>query len=146
MGGFLATNRKLAEYLRVAARPNILSSAVSGVLAGGLIESIRICRSEEGKNLRLQLSNNADYLRRSFNNLGFKIVGNGEVPVVPVFIGEETKSIKMAERLLKYGIYSPSFRWPAVPKGESRIRITPMATHKREHLDALLQAFDKAKE
>lgn len=146
MGGFLATSRKLAEYLRVASRPNILSSAVSGVLAGGLIESIRICRSEEGKKLRLQLSNNADYLRKSFNDAGFKILGDGEVPVVPVFVGEETKSIKMAERLLEYGIYSPSFRWPAVPKGESRIRITPMATHKKEHLDALLQAFGKAKE
>jgi len=146
MGGFLASSKKLAEHLRVAARPNILSSALSGVLAGGLIESIKICRSEEGAKLRSQLSANADYLRKSFNNLGFKIVGNGEVPVTPVFIGEEAKSIKLAEKLLEYGIYSPSFRWPAVPKGESRIRVTPMATHKKEHLDALLQAFSRVKE
>jgi len=146
MGGFLASGKKLAEHLRVAARPNILSSAVSGVLAGGLIEAIKICRSEEGIKLRSQLSANADYLRKNFNALGFKIVGNGEVPVTPVFIGEESKSIRLADRLLEYGIYSPSFRWPAVPKGESRIRITPMATHKKEHLDALLHAFGKVKE
>jgi 8-amino-7-oxononanoate synthase len=145
MGGFLATNKKLAEYLRFGLRTNILSSAVPGVLAGGLLESIKICRSEEGKNLRYKLFENANYLRIGFEKMGFKVLGNGEIPVIPVLIGNEAKSIKLTKKLLEYGIYSPSFRWPAVPKGQSRMRITPMATHKKEHLDALLGFFKKAK-
>ena len=77
--------------------------------------------------------------------MGFSILGNGEVPVVPVLIGDEAKSIKLADRLLDEGVFSPSFRWPAVPMGQSRLRIVPMATHKKEHLDAMLSAVGKIK-
>jgi len=47
--------------------------------------------------------------------------------------------------LFERGIFAPSVRWPAVPKGEARIRFTVMATHTKEHIDRLLKACKEIK-
>lgn len=141
MGGFLAGDKNLIEYLRIVSRPYIFSSAISGVLAGGLIKAIEICKNNS--ELRKKLFDNANYLRRHLQEMGFQLFGSKQVPVVPVLIGDEVIGIKFSERLFKRGIYIPCFRWPAVLKGKSRIRVTPMATHTKQHLDTLLAVFEK---
>lgn len=140
MGGFLAGKKKLIEYLRVSAKPYMLSSAVPAVMAGGLVSSIDICMNENS--LREKLFSNANYIRHGLENSGFKILGDSMVPVVLVYIGDEIKSIKFANKLFENGIYCPSFRWPVVPQGESRMRVTPMATHTKDQLDKLISVFD----
>lgn len=139
MGGFLAGKKKLIEYFRVSAHPYMLSSSVPGIMAGGLIEAMNICMSENS--LRETLFQNANYIRLSLEKEGFKILGSESVPVVLVYIGDELKSIKFSDMIFDKGIYCPSFRWPVVPHGESRMRITPMATHSIKHLDALVSVF-----
>lgn len=139
MGGFLAGKKEVIEYLRVVARPYIFSSALSGVLAGGLIEAIRICRKEP--ELRDRLFQNALYVREELVRAGFSILGTPDIPVVCLLIGDETRAVRFSNTLFSRAIYCPSFRWPAVPKGKSRLRITLMATHKKEHLEQLLKTL-----
>jgi 8-amino-7-oxononanoate synthase len=141
MGGFIGGNKKIIEYLRIVSRPYIFSSAISAVQAGGLIESINICKENPG--LRKKLFDNANYLREKIKDLGFKTLGNETIPVIPLFIGDEVLAIKFSDKLFSEGIYVPSFRFPAVPKGTSRIRITPMASHNKNHLDLLLDVLEK---
>lgn len=141
MGGFLAGNKKLIEYLRIVARPYLFSSSIPGVLAGGMIQSIKVCK--ERNELREKLFENANYLRKGLSDMGFTIWGTGEVPVIPVIIGDENKAIEFSEKLFEKGLFTPVFRWPAVKKGTSRARVTPMATHNREHMDRLLNAFNE---
>ena len=140
-GGFLAGNKKLIEYLRKIARPYLLSSAIPAVMAGGLIEAIKICKSSS--DLREKLFDNANYLRKNLQKLGFQILGDKKVPVIPVLIGDEVDAMKFSDKLFQENIYAPCFRWPVVPKKTSRIRVTPMSTHDRHHLDALIEAFEK---
>lgn len=139
MGGFLAGKKEIIEYLRVVARPYIFSSALSGVLAGGLIEAIRICQKEP--ELRDRLFQNASYVREELTKAGFSILGTSDIPVVCLLIGDETSAVRFSRALFNRAIYCPSFRWPAVPKGKSRLRITLMATHTKEHLEQLLRAI-----
>ncbi|MDP2641564.1 MAG: aminotransferase class I/II-fold pyridoxal phosphate-dependent enzyme [Candidatus Yanofskybacteria bacterium] len=139
MGGFLAGKKEVIEYLRVVARPYVFSSAVSGVVAGGVIEAIRICKQEP--ELRERLFQNSSYIRKELHNAGFTILGTPNVPVVCLLIGDETRAVQFSRMLLKQNIYCPSFRWPAVPKGKSRLRITLMATHTKAHLDQLLESL-----
>lgn len=141
MGGFLAGNKNLIEYLRIVSRPYLFSSAISGVLAGGLIKAIQICKARQ--DLREKLFDNANYITENLEKLGFKILGNKKTPVAPLFIGDENKAIKFSEILFERGVFCPSFRWPAVPKGTSRLRLTIMATHTHEHLDTLLNTIEK---
>jgi 7-keto-8-aminopelargonate synthetase-like enzyme len=141
MGGYLAGNKKIIEYLRVAARPYMFSSAVPAILGGGVIESLNICASKEGVNLRKKLMENSEYLREKLTKMGYKILGDGTISVLPVIIGDENKSIEFSERLFRAGVYIPCFRWPAVPKGEARARVTVMATHTKVQLDKIADAL-----
>lgn len=141
MGGFLAGNKKLMEYLRIAARPYIFSSAVPGVMAGAMIEAINLCM--HGQALRSKLFENYHYISSRLKSIGFKVLGSGDFPVAPVVIGNENVALQFAERLFDLGIYAPPFRWPAVPQGASRMRVTVMSNHTRAHLDGLLEAFER---
>lgn len=143
MGGFLAGKKELVEYLRIVSRPYVFSSAISGGMASGLLEIIRIVKSKEGQTLRKRLFDNTAYLREELRKRGFKILGDDKISVVPVLVGDEQKAILFANELYKEGVFLPSFRWPAVPKGMSRLRVTPMASHTRENLDVLVGAFEK---
>jgi len=142
MGGFLAGKRDVIRWLRMAARAYVFSSAVPAIMAAGAIASIDAAR--EGKLLRRRLWRNAELLRHGLGGLGFRLFGDGSAPTVPVHVGPEELSMRFQRRLFELGVYAPAFRWPATPKGEARIRATPMASHETEHLERALDAFRKA--
>jgi 8-amino-7-oxononanoate synthase len=139
MGGFLAGRRDIVKYLRMSSRPYMSSSALPAVMAGAMIRSIERCI--HGRELRARLRANADQLREELRGLGFRILGNGELPVVPVVIGEEEAAIAFSQRLLELGVYLPPFRWPVVPKGTARVRATVTALHRPEDLARTVEAF-----
>ena len=141
MGGFLAGKKKIIDHFRISSKPYMLSSAVPAVMAAGLIKSINLCMSEDSA--REKLFSNANYIRKSLMNIGYRIIGDDSVPVILAYIGDEVKSIKFSNRIFEKGLYCPSFRWPVVPEGESRMRITPMVTHTEEHLKSLVRIFDE---
>jgi len=62
---------------------------------------------------------------------------------VPILIGDEKKVIRFSDELKKIGILVPAIRRPAVVEGKERLRISLMATHKKEELDFLLQECEK---
>ncbi len=137
-GGYLCGSKRLIDYLRVAARSSILSSAIPCGMAGGVIESINIIK--ENSKLRKDLFEKAKFLRENLINLGFKVLGKDSLPAIPLYIGKEEIGVKFSEELYKRNILSPVVRWPAVPKGESRFRIIVMATHKKNQLEEYINA------
>ena len=61
--------------------------------------------------------------------------------IVPVQIGENARTMAICERLLERGFYAQGIRWPSVPEGTARLRITPMATHETFEIDAFATAL-----
>jgi 8-amino-7-oxononanoate synthase len=61
--------------------------------------------------------------------------------IVPVVIGGNAEAMALCERLLERGFYTQGIRHPSVPRGTARLRITPMATHEEEEVDALADAI-----
>ena len=59
--------------------------------------------------------------------------------------GDATPAVKMAELLLKKGIYVIPFSFPVVPKGKARIRTQVSAAHSREDLQFAVEKFAEAK-
>jgi 8-amino-7-oxononanoate synthase len=142
MGGFLAGRRDVIRFLRIAARGYMFSSALPAVMAGGMLRALDLCRS--GALLRRRLRRNADALRAGLSGMGWQVLGDGSVPVSPVLVGDEDLAIRLQRRLLELGAFAPAFRWPSVPRGMARIRVTPMAGHGAAHLEAALEAFKVA--
>jgi 8-amino-7-oxononanoate synthase len=140
MGGFLAGRRDLIRYFRIAARAYMFSSALPAVMAGAMVGALDVARNS-GELIRRRLRRNYETVRTGLESLGFQVLGNGTVPVAPVMLGAERTALHFQKRLFEEGVLATAFRWPAVPKGGARIRVTPMATHSEAHLNRALAAF-----
>jgi len=139
-GGYTATRREIAEWLRQRSRPYLFSNALAPVVAATSLAVLDLL--EAGDDLRRRLFENGAYFRAGLEARGFSLVP-GRHPIIPVMIGDAKLAARMAERLLDEGIYAVGFSFPVVPKGQARIRTQMSAAHERSHLDRALAAFEK---
>jgi len=61
--------------------------------------------------------------------------------ILPVVIGDNRGTMEICEQLLKRGYFAQGIRFPSVPAGSERLRITLMATHTEEDIDGLATAL-----
>ena len=94
------------------------------------------------KDLKNKLMSNAKYFREKMSKAGFDIP-NGIHPIVPVMLYDSTIAKKMADELLKKGIYVIGFYFPVVPKGEARIRVQISAGMEKTDIDQAIKSFTK---
>ncbi|MBP9802227.1 pyridoxal phosphate-dependent aminotransferase family protein [Patescibacteria group bacterium] len=142
LGGYIAGRKELIEYLRVATRSYIFSTAMPPAIAEIIAKSLDIIHNNN--DLRVRIKENGDYLRDNLQNLGFNTL-TSETQIIPILIGDDNKAIEAARYLFDRNIFGPSVRWPVVEKNRSRIRLTVMSTHTKEHLDYLLSVCSKMK-
>ena len=90
------------------------------------------------------MNDNYRYLFDKISALGYEILGDGTVPVLPIMLHDENVAVRANKLLFEKGVYVESFRWPAVPEGTARMRIVPMAHHEQKHLDKLIKALEEA--
>jgi 7-keto-8-aminopelargonate synthetase-like enzyme len=64
---------------------------------------------------------------------------------LPLIVGDAAQCMKFSELLLERGVFAQGIRPPTVPPGTSRLRITLMATHTREHIDGALKVFEEVR-
>jgi 8-amino-7-oxononanoate synthase len=141
-GGYLSGSSELIRYLRIACRSSILSSAIPASIAGGVTKAIELVM-KNGEKTRSKLFKNSERLRTGLVSSGFKVLGEDNLPAIPVLIGDEKLSIAFTDRLMEAGYYTMAFRWPAVPQGQSRLRLTVMADHTEDDIDGLIEACVK---
>jgi 8-amino-7-oxononanoate synthase len=141
-GGIVAAPKPVIDYLVNRARPFIYTTAPSPVNAAVILASLGIIQSQP--KLRQQLKANADYLRENLKRLGFD-TSQSTTHIIPVIIGDEGKTLKIAKLLLDNGFYIPAIRPPTVPAGTSRLRISVQAGHSAEQLDKLISFLGSIK-
>lgn len=136
-GGFVVADKHLVNYLRVASRSYMFSTAMSPAASAALIEVLRVIDEEPER--RKQLHLNAAYVREEFQRMGFDTCGS-QTQIIPILIGTDQNAISFSRKLFERGIFAPAIRWPAVAKGKARIRLTIMSTHTTKQLDHLLES------
>ena len=139
-GGFTSGRKEIIEVLRQRSRPYLFSNSVAPSVVGASIKVIELL--SESSELRDKVWENARYFRSEMIKAGFDIV-EGNTAIVPVMLYDEPLALKMADMLLKEGIYVIGFVYPVVPKGKARIRVQLSAAHSREDLDKAVAAFVK---
>lgn len=144
LGGFIAGEKALVDYLRIWARTYVFSGALWGAIAYAAIKALDTVQQD--KKRRQKLWDNSEYLRGNLKKRGFDTLASKDTPIIPILIGEDEKAIQIARGLLERGILAPAIRWPAVPRGKSRIRVSVMSTHTREQMDYLLDTMGKIAE
>ena len=139
-GGFVAGRKKLIEFLMNRARSFIYTTSLPPSVVASSIVAIDII--EKRHNLRELLWKNVNYLKERFENMGFNIM-KSQSHIIPVFVGDTHKAVEMSEMLLREGVFVQGIRPPTVPQGKARLRVTVMATHSRNDLDAAFESFNK---
>jgi 8-amino-7-oxononanoate synthase len=140
VGGFVAGDRAVIDYVKHKARSLIFSAAPPPASVASVIKALEIIEREPER--RRRLWENTDYMMREFTTMGFD-TGASASPVIPLVVGDDIAAFKMTTRLQQEGVFANPVVSPAVPVGRAMMRTSYMATHTREHLDRALEAFQK---
>jgi 7-keto-8-aminopelargonate synthetase-like enzyme len=140
VGGFIAGDEVVIEYIKHHARTEIFSAAPPPASVAAAMAALKIVETEPER--RKQLWENTAYMKRELDLLGFD-TGDSESPVIPLLVGEDSMAFTMAIRLQEEGVFVNPIITPAVPQGRAMIRTSYMATHRREQLDRALEALSK---
>ena len=134
-GGFVAGSNKLIDYLINHARPFIFETALPVPICQAAISGLDVIESEP--KLCTRLWNNVRLLRSKLTEIGVAILA-GDSPIVPIVFGDEKKTLESAQFLLEKGFLIPAVRYPTVPKGKARLRITVSAVHQEHEINQLI--------
>jgi glycine C-acetyltransferase len=137
-GGFTAASAEVVDWLRNRSRPYLFSNSVPPALVVAGMKALEVI--DAAADLRARLKANTKKLRAGLEGAGFT-VKPGPTPILPVMLGDAALASKMADELLKRGIYVIGFSYPVVPQGQARIRIQVSAAHTDEQLDRAIAAF-----
>ena len=140
IGGYLAADHYVIDFLKHHARPLIFSASLPPASVAAALAAIEVIEQEPER--REILWRNAKMLREGFQQIGFD-TGPSETPVVPVMIGDENNILLVWRRLFDAGVFASPVLYPAVPPGRALMRTSCMATHTPAHLDRVLSTFEK---
>lgn len=140
VGGYVAGTQKLIDWLKVAARPFLFSTALTPADAAAATKAIELMLASTDRQEKLW--ENGNYLKEKLKALGFN-VGHSATPITPVILGDEKIAQAFSKKLFNEGIYAKAIVYPTVPLGTARIRNMPTAAHSKEMLDQAVQAYEK---
>ena len=138
MGGYTTAKKEIIEILRQRSRPYLFSNSLAPAIVGATIKVFELLKKDTS--LRDKLEWNTNYFKNGLRKSGFDFI-DGESAIVPVMLYDAKLSQKMADELLKKGIYVIGFFFPVVPKDKARIRVQLSAAHTQDHLDKAIAAF-----
>lgn len=140
VGGYVAANSTIIDYLVNMSRSFIFSTALSPADIGAALAALHVLESDTSVLRRLQ--NNVNYMADCLNSIG--IYATNDTPILPILIGSNEDTLTVSNYLYNAGIIGTAIRPPTVPVGESRIRLTVTAAHNKEQIDYVCQSLHNA--
>ncbi len=139
-GGFTSGRREIIDYLRQRSRPYLFSNTLAPPIVAASLKSLDLV--DQKPELRQTLMENTRHFREEMTARGFQITP-GIHPIVPIMLGDEIRTVKMARAVNERGVFVVGFSYPVVPKGEARIRVQISAAHTREQIDRAIAIFEE---
>jgi len=130
-GAYVACEARMAQYLVNAARSLIFSTALPPPAVAGALAALELLEEQPRRVEKLQA--NAETLRGELAREGFA-VAPGEMPIVPLLIGDPALAMRVCEAAIERGVFAQAIRPPTVPAGTSRLRVAVMSSHRRSEL------------
>jgi 7-keto-8-aminopelargonate synthetase-like enzyme len=142
VGGFVAGDKALIEYLRTHGKHTIFSAALPPAQAAAAAAALDIIQDEPQHLARLW--ENTRRYRKILTDLGLDTWGS-ETPAIPVVIGDKYKAYTFWQALMEKGVFTVLSTAPAVPPGKDLIRTAISAGHTDSQFDQIAEAFAHAK-
>ena len=141
-GAYVAGSSALRELLINRCRSFIFTTSLPPAVMAMALAAIDLVEREPER--REVLWNNCRLLASGLKKIGFPLA-EVQSPILPLIIGGADDCMRLSEQLLARGVFAQGIRPPTVPPDTSRLRITVMATHTREHIETALGAFKEIK-
>ena len=138
VGGLVAGNPTVVEWLRQRGRPFLFSSAMTVPDVAACLAALDIL--EESTELVDRLWENTRFFKAEMKRLGFD-TGQSVTPITPVMLGEAPLAQQFSRELFAAGVFAMSIGFPTVPRGKARIRVMISAAHQPNDLEQGLEAF-----
>ena len=140
LGGYMAGNLDLVEYLKHNSRPYIFSASMTPACVCCANKALDILKSEPQRVARLNAL--SDYMRNGLKKCGIDII-ESKTPIIPIYTYQDEKTFVACKMLLERGVYVNPVVSPATPVGQSLLRTSYTANHTEAILD---EAIIKIKE
>ena len=140
IGGFIAADKVIIEYLKHHARSLIFSASITPAATASVLAALTILKNEPQRIEKLWA--NTNYALDAFKKAGFDI-GGSESPIIPIFVRDNEKCFLMAKMLMDEGIFVNPVVSPAVNSDSSMIRFSLMATHSFKQIDYAVEKIKK---
>jgi glycine C-acetyltransferase len=140
LGGYVAGNRNLIEFLQHRGRPFLFSTSHPPSVTATCIAALDVLMEEP--QLIETLWSNTRFFKAGLSALGFD-TGMSESPITPVIAGEAHLAMQLSDRLFEEGVFAQGIGFPTVARGRARVRTIVTATHTRNDLQFALEKFKK---
>jgi 8-amino-7-oxononanoate synthase len=141
LGGFVAGPERVINFIKHFSPALIFSASPTPASVAATLKALDILEKEPERVDKLIA--NADYMRKGLKKKGFNVI-DSRTAIVPVLVGNDDVALQMWRMLYDNGVFVNVFVPPGVPEGRQMMRTSYMATHEKEHLDEIIDVFDKA--
>lgn len=141
IGGFVAGDKEVMDYVQHHARSLIFSASMAPPQVASVIAALDIMEEETWRAARMKEITNK--MITGFRDLGFN-VGITETPIIPLIIGDDSRTFAFWKAMFDKGVYTNPVISPAVPPNRALIRTSFMAIHSDEELDRVLEIAGEA--
>ena len=141
VGGFIAAQREIIEYVKHQARALIFSASISPANAAAALGALEVMHDEPER--RIRLWENTTFFREGLQSIGLD-TGHSETPIIPIIIGDDMTTFRIWRTLHDRGIFLNAVISPAVPPNQSLLRLSLMATHTGRQLERALETIEDA--
>ena len=142
VGGYVAGDHKLINYLRHTARGFIFSAALPPPVCGAILEAFDVIE-EEGVERNQILLRNVEHFIGGLRKAGFD-TGLTCTPIVPIMVQTEERAYAMTKYCQDHGLFVLPVLPPAVAEGAARLRANVTTAHTIEDIDFALDIFIRA--
>lgn len=143
-GAYVCGSLSLCDFLRNMARTYVFTTALPPAVLAASLEAIRLINLDSS--LKDQLWRNVKYFRdgitQVIKNSSCELLKT-DSPIFPILVGSKSRTMDLSQKLFDEGVWIHGIRPPTVPDGTSRLRLTLMATHTKEHLDKCFAVLEK---
>ncbi len=141
-GGFICGSEELIDLIRNRSAAYIYTTAMPPDACAATTAALDLIQRDASS--RHRLWHNAQRIRARLQAMGFDLAPS-QTQIMPLHIGDAQQTVAISEYLYARGIYLYGIRPPTVPEGQSRLRLSVMATHTEDDMAQLFDALAAAR-
>lgn len=140
IGGFIASNKDVINYLKHNSRTLIFSASITPAASGAVLAALEVMEEEKWR--QKALWDNTHRMLQAFKDKGFE-TGHTTTPIIPLYVRDNEKTFRLTRMLMDDGVFVNPVVSPAVPSQDTLIRISLMATHTFDQIDEAVEKITK---